>query len=219
MGQPVAKKVIDTEDLREKTMSWFEKLMPSRIRTEASQKRAVPEGIWAKCPGCNAILYRAELERNLEVCPKCNHHNRIRARRRLDCFLDPEPREELGAEMESVDPLKFRDLKKYKDRLVAAQKQTGEKEAMVVLRGRLKGEPVVGGGLRVRVHGGLHGLGGGRALRARGGGRHRAGRGPGLLLRQRRGAHAGEPLLALSDGQDQRRPGASCARAACPSSR
>ena len=124
-------------------MSWFEKLMPSRIRTEASHKRAVPEGIWAKCPGCNAILYRAELERNLEVCPKCNHHNRIRARRRIDGFMDPEPREELGAEMESADPLKFKDLKKYKDRLVAAQKQTGEKEALVVMRGRLKGAPIV----------------------------------------------------------------------------
>ncbi|HYN77592.1 MAG TPA: acetyl-CoA carboxylase, carboxyltransferase subunit beta [Lamprocystis sp. (in: g-proteobacteria)] len=138
-------------------MGWFEKLMPSRIRTEASQKRAVPEGIWAKCPGCNAILYRAELERNLEVCPKCNHHNRIRARRRLDCFLDPEPREELGAEMESVDPLKFRDLKKYKDRLAACQKQTGEKEAMVVLRGRLKNEPVVAAAFEFEFMGGSMG--------------------------------------------------------------
>jgi acetyl-CoA carboxylase carboxyl transferase subunit beta len=149
--------VIDTEDLREKTMSWFEKLMPSRIRTEASHKRAVPEGIWAKCPGCNAILYRAELERNLEVCPKCNHHNRIRARRRLDCFLDAEPREELGAEMESADPLKFKDLKRYKDRLIAAQKQTGEKEALVVLRGRLKGEPVVAAAFEFEFMGGSMG--------------------------------------------------------------
>ena len=138
-------------------MGWFEKLMPSRIRTEASQKRAVPEGIWAKCPGCNAILYRAELERNLEVCPKCNHHNRIRARRRLDCFLDPEPREELGAEMETVDPLKFRDLKKYKDRLAACQKLTGEKEAIVVLRGRLKGEPVVAAAFEFEFMGGSMG--------------------------------------------------------------
>ena len=153
----MVKKVIDTEDLREKTMSWFEKLMPSRIRTEASHKRAVPEGIWAKCPGCNAILYRAELERNLEVCPKCNHHNRIRARRRLDCFLDAEPREELGAEMESADPLKFKDLKRYKDRLIAAQKQTGEKEALVVLRGRLKGEPVVAAAFEFEFMGGSMG--------------------------------------------------------------
>ncbi|MBV5276148.1 MAG: acetyl-CoA carboxylase carboxyltransferase subunit beta [Lamprocystis purpurea] len=138
-------------------MSWFEKLMPSRIRTEASHKRAVPEGIWAKCPGCNAILYRAELERNLEVCPKCNYHNRIRARRRLDCFLDAEPREELGAEMESADPLKFKDLKRYKDRLIAAQKQTGEKDALVVLRGRLKGEPVVAAAFEFEFMGGSMG--------------------------------------------------------------
>jgi acetyl-CoA carboxylase carboxyl transferase subunit beta len=124
-------------------MSWFEKLMPTRIRIEASHKRAVPEGIWAKCPGCNAILYRAELERNLEVCPKCTHHNRIRARRRIDTFLDPEPREEIGADTESIDPLKFKDLKKYKDRLAQAQKQSGEKEALIVMRGRLKDAPVV----------------------------------------------------------------------------
>jgi acetyl-CoA carboxylase carboxyl transferase subunit beta len=120
-------------------MSWFEKLIPSRIRTEASSKRAVPEGLWDKCPGCNAVLYRAELERNLEVCPKCGHHNRIDARRRLDTFLDPQPREEIGAELESGDPLKFKDLKKYKDRLAQAQKQTGEKDALIVMRGQVKG--------------------------------------------------------------------------------
>jgi len=127
----------------DKSMSWFEKLIPSRIRTEASTKRAVPEGVWAKCPGCQAILYRAELERNLEVCPKCSHHNRLSARKRLDAFLDPEPREELGADLESLDPLKFKDLKKYKDRLVAAQKQSNEKEALITLRGQLKGHPIV----------------------------------------------------------------------------
>jgi acetyl-CoA carboxylase carboxyl transferase subunit beta len=99
----------------------------------------VPEGLWDKCPGCNAVLYRAELERNLEVCPKCGHHNRIDARRRLDTFLDPEPREEIGAELESGDPLKFKDLKKYKDRLAQAQKQTGEKDALIVMRGQVKG--------------------------------------------------------------------------------
>ena len=120
-------------------MSWFEKLIPSRIRTDASSKRAVPEGLWDKCPGCNAVLYRAELERNLDVCPKCNYHNRIGARRRLDVFLDDEPREEIGAELESTDPLKFKDLKKYRDRLAQAQKQTSEKEGMVVMRGQLKG--------------------------------------------------------------------------------
>ena len=124
-------------------MSWFDKLMPSRIRTEASNKRAVPEGLWTKCPGCNAILYRAELERNLEVCPKCGYHNRLNARRRLETFLDPEPREEIGSDIESVDPLKFKDLKKYKDRLAAAQKQTAEREALVVMRSRVKGLDVV----------------------------------------------------------------------------
>jgi len=124
-------------------MNWFDKLMPGSIRTEASSKRGVPEGLWAKCPGCNAVLYRAELERNLEVCPKCSHHNRLGARRRLETFLDPEPREEVGADIESVDPLKFKDLKKYKERLAVAQKQTAEKEALVVTCGCVKGLEVV----------------------------------------------------------------------------
>ncbi len=124
-------------------MSWFEKLMPSRIRTEANTKRTVPEGLWDKCPGCNAILYRAEMERNLDVCPKCDHHNRITARRRLDTFLDAEPREEIAVELESTDPLKFKDSKKYKDRLNQAQKKTGEKEALVVMQGKLKGADIV----------------------------------------------------------------------------
>src|SRR5690606_13317024 len=103
-------------------MSWFQKLMPSRIRTEGGNKRTVPEGLWSKCDACNAVLYRAELERNLHVCPKCNHHMRIGARRRLDVFLDPEHRIEIGADIEPVDVLKFRDSKKYKDRLAQAQK-------------------------------------------------------------------------------------------------
>ena len=124
-------------------MSWFEKLMPSRIRTEGGNKKAVPEGLWAKCPSCSAVLYRAEMERNLEVCPKCGHHNRIGARRRLDLFLDPEPREEIAADLESSDPLKFKDSKKYKERISAAQKSTGEKDALVVLRGQLKGRDLV----------------------------------------------------------------------------
>lgn len=124
-------------------MSWFEKLMPSRIRTDAGHKRAVPEGLWAKCPGCSAILYRAEMERNLDVCPKCNHHNRIGARRRLETFLDAEPQEEIGANLESVDPLKFKDSKKYKDRLSQAQKGSGEREALVAMRGQLKGIDLV----------------------------------------------------------------------------
>jgi len=124
-------------------MSWFEKLMPSRIRTDGGNKRAVPEGLWTKCPGCSAILYRAEMERNLDVCPKCNHHNRIGARRRLESFLDVEPREEIAGDLESVDPLKFKDTKKYKDRIAQAQKSSGEKDAMVVMRGQLKGLELV----------------------------------------------------------------------------
>jgi len=117
--------------------------MPSRIRTDGGNKRAVPEGLWTKCPGCKAILYRAEMERNLDVCPKCNHHNRIGARRRLDTFLDPELREEIAANLESLDPLKFKDSKKYKDRLLQAQKNSGEKDAMLVMRGQLKGIDLV----------------------------------------------------------------------------
>ncbi len=138
-------------------MSWFEKLIPSRIKTEASNKRAVPEGLWAKCPGCGAVLYRAELERNLEVCPKCAYHNRIGARRRLDVFLDDEAREEIGADLESTDPLKFKDLKKYKDRLAQAQKQTNETEALLVMRGRLKRIPCVAAAFEFRFMGGSMG--------------------------------------------------------------
>jgi len=138
-------------------MSWFEKLMPSRIRTEGGNKKAVPEGLWAKCPSCNAVLYRAEMERNMEVCPKCGHHNRIDARRRLDLFLDPDGREEIAAELESSDPLKFKDSKKYKERLSAAQKKTGEKDALIVMRGQLKGADVVAAAFEFEFMGGSMG--------------------------------------------------------------
>ena len=138
-------------------MSWFEKLMPRRIRTEGGAKKAVPEGLWSKCPGCGAILYRAEMERNLDVCPKCGFHNRVDARRRLDLFLDPEPREELGTDLEPVDPLKFKDSKRYKDRLSAAQKETGEKDALVVVRGQVKGVEVVAAAFEFSVMGGSMG--------------------------------------------------------------
>ncbi len=138
-------------------MSWFEKLMPRRIRTEGGAKKAVPEGLWTKCPGCGAILYRAEMERNLDVCPKCGFHNRVDARRRLDLFLDPEPREELGTDLEPVDPLKFKDSKRYKDRVTAAQKETGEKDALVVVRGQLKGVEVVAAAFEFSFMGGSMG--------------------------------------------------------------
>ena len=123
-------------------MSWFEKLMPSRISTE-NRTRSVPQGVWIKCPKCDAQLYRTELQRNLYVCPKCDHHMRIGARQRLEYFLDPESQTELGATLEPEDPLKFRDSKKYRDRIALAQKKTGEKDAIVALTGRLLGQPVV----------------------------------------------------------------------------
>ncbi len=125
-------------------MNWFTKLMPSRISTESNaSKRNVPEGIWTKCEACNAILYRAELERNLDVCPKCSHHLRISARTRLDGFLDKDDREEIAETLEPVDHLKFRDSKKYRDRIIQAQKKTGEKDALVAIKGSLKGQPLV----------------------------------------------------------------------------
>ncbi|MDH5323299.1 MAG: acetyl-CoA carboxylase carboxyl transferase subunit beta, partial [Gammaproteobacteria bacterium] len=123
-------------------MSWFEKLMPSRISTE-NRTRSVPEGVWIKCPKCDAQLYRNELERNLQVCPKCDHHLRIGARQRLDFFLDPDTQQEIAADLEAVDPLKFRDSKRYRDRITQAQKQTGEKDALIVVSGKLKGRAVV----------------------------------------------------------------------------
>ncbi len=123
-------------------MSWFEKLMPSRISTE-NRTKSVPEGVWIKCQICDAQLYRNEVERNLQVCPKCNHHMRIGARKRLEFFLDPESIEELSSQLEPQDPLKFRDSKRYRDRLVQAQKKTGEKDALVSVTGTLHGRPVV----------------------------------------------------------------------------
>ena len=117
--------------------------MPSRIRTEGTSKRKVPEGLWDKCPVCSAVLYRSDLERNLQVCTKCNHHLRIGARDRLLALLDEAPIKELAKDLESIDFLKFKDSKKYRDRLSAAQKATGEKEALIVYKGELKGLPIV----------------------------------------------------------------------------
>lgn len=124
-------------------MSWFHKLFPSRINTETPKKVSVPEGVWTKCQACQAVLFRAELERNLEVCPKCDHHHRLGARKRLTQFLDQTHKEELGVDLVPVDKLKFKDTKRYKDRLHAAQKATGEKDALVVMVGELYGIPVV----------------------------------------------------------------------------
>ncbi|MDD5394707.1 MAG: acetyl-CoA carboxylase, carboxyltransferase subunit beta [Thiothrix sp.] len=140
-------------------MSWFEKLLPSRIRTDATntEKKSIPEGLWHQCPACQAVLYRAELERNLDVCPKCNHHMRLSGRRRLEVFLDPAGREEIGANVAPTDMLKFRDTKKYKDRLVAAQKDTGEKDALIVMKGTVLGVPLVAAAFDFRFMGGSMG--------------------------------------------------------------
>ncbi|MCI0400113.1 MAG: acetyl-CoA carboxylase, carboxyltransferase subunit beta [Gammaproteobacteria bacterium] len=124
-------------------MSWLKKLLPRRIRTNGTTRRTVPEGIWTQCSACNAVLYRAELERCQEVCPKCAHHMRIGARKRLDHFLDKSLRTEIGEKLQPVDVLKFRDSKKYKDRLHQAQRETEENDALVALMGRLKGSPLV----------------------------------------------------------------------------
>jgi acetyl-CoA carboxylase carboxyl transferase subunit beta len=123
-------------------MSWFEKLMPSRISTE-KRTRSVPQGVWMKCAECDEQLYRKEVERNLGVCPKCNYHIRIGARTRLDYFLDVDSQEEIAANLEPQDPLKFRDSKRYRDRISQAQKKTGEKDALVAVKGTLKGRSVV----------------------------------------------------------------------------
>ena len=125
-------------------MSWFEILLPKTIRTEGSTKKVtVPEGLWTKCPSCNAILYNNELEKNLSVCPKCDHHLRISARTRLDMFLDTEGRKEIGKNIKPVDPLKFKDTKKYKDRVIQAQKQTKENDALVVMQGKIEDLDIV----------------------------------------------------------------------------
>ena len=124
-------------------MSWFQKLMPSRIRTEGGNKRNVPEGLWTKCGSCSAVLYRPELERNLAVCPKCGSHMPVSARVRLEQFLDPGEKREIAAGLEPLDPLKFRDSKKYRDRITAAQKKTGEKDALIAMAGKLNGQDIV----------------------------------------------------------------------------
>ncbi|HKJ08037.1 MAG TPA: acetyl-CoA carboxylase, carboxyltransferase subunit beta [Gammaproteobacteria bacterium] len=138
-------------------MSWFQKLMPSRIRTEGGTKRSIPEGLWTKCDACNAVLYRAELERSLDVCPKCGHHMRIGARRRLDAFLDKDNRHEIGTALEPVDVLKFRDSKKYRDRLTQSQKKTAEKDALIVFEGQLKEIPLVAAAFEFAFMGGSMG--------------------------------------------------------------
>ncbi len=124
-------------------MSWYEKLVPSRIRTDGRNRHQIPEGLWSKCEECSAVLYGAELERNLQVCPKCSHHMYLTARKRLHSLLDEGSLTEIGADIEPTDFLKFKDGKKYKDRLTLAQKSSEEKDALVAMRGLLKGVPVI----------------------------------------------------------------------------
>ncbi|MCZ4295587.1 MULTISPECIES: acetyl-CoA carboxylase, carboxyltransferase subunit beta [Vibrio] len=123
-------------------MSWLEKIL-EKSNIVSSRKASIPEGVWTKCTSCEQVLYHAELERNLEVCPKCDHHMRMRARRRLETFLDENNRVEIADELEPQDKLKFKDSKKYKDRISAAQKSSGEKDALVVMKGELLGQPIV----------------------------------------------------------------------------
>ncbi len=124
-------------------MSWIQKLLPPRIKSSTGAKKAVPEGLWVKCPSCEAVLYRTDLENNLYVCPKCNHHNRMRARARIDQLLDAEGRFEIGSEVVPIDSLKFKDSKRYPDRLDAATEETGETDALVVMQGSVKTVPLV----------------------------------------------------------------------------
>ena len=124
-------------------MSWLQKLLPPKIKRSEGTRKSVPEGLWSKCPACEAVLYTTDLEGNQGVCPKCNHHHRLRARTRLDLLLDPEGRFEIGAEVLPVDTLKFKDSKRYTDRLVAAQNDADETDAMVVMQGAIKSQPIV----------------------------------------------------------------------------
>ncbi len=152
---------IDPNETNEATAggNWLERILPSGVRkTGAADRRAsVPEGLWRKCPKCDAVLYMPELERNLDVCPKCEHHMRVPARRRLGMVLDEERRIEIASDLAPIDFLKFKDSKKYKDRLVQAQKDTGETDALVVMRGEIKGLPLVAAAFEFNFMGGSMG--------------------------------------------------------------
>jgi acetyl-CoA carboxylase carboxyl transferase subunit beta len=125
-------------------MTWLQKLLPPRIKSTPGERKAtVPEGLWVKCPSCEAVLYRTDLENNLDVCPKCNHHARVRARDRIEQLLDPEGRFEIGSEVVPVDVLKFKDTKKYPERLSTALEETGETDALIVMQGSVKSVPLV----------------------------------------------------------------------------
>ncbi len=137
--------------------NWLEKILPAVRRPQETRRSTIPEGLWRKCPRCDSVLYRPELERNLEVCPKCEHHLRVGARKRLKMFLDDGPMSEIGADLAPVDRLKFKDSKKYKDRLVAAQKDTQERDALIAMKGKLHDLPVVAVAFEFRFMGGSMG--------------------------------------------------------------
>lgn len=139
-------------------MSWLQKLLPPKInRIQSANKKTVPEGLWSKCPSCDAVLYRSDLESNSEVCPKCSHHHRISARRRLDLILDVEGRSEIAAEVQPVDPLKFKDTKRYADRLKATQSELGETDSLIVMQGSIKSIPAVVAAFEFKFMGGSMG--------------------------------------------------------------
>jgi acetyl-CoA carboxylase carboxyl transferase subunit beta len=139
-------------------MSWLQKLLPPKIKRDATtQKKVVPEGLWSKCEACEAVLYRADLEKNLHVCPKCSHHNRIAARERLDVLLDREGRYEIGAEVAPVDTLKFKDSRRYTERLEEARNETSEEDALVVMQGSVKTIPLVAAAFEFSFLGGSMG--------------------------------------------------------------
>ena len=139
-------------------MSWLKKILPPKIkRVIGPSKKNVPEGLWSKCPKCDSVLYRTDLEANAEVCPKCEYHNRISARERLDFLLDEKGRKEIGADVQPVDPLKFKDTKKYADRIKASQKEVGETDALIVMKGSIKNVPVVAASFEFKFMGGSMG--------------------------------------------------------------
>jgi acetyl-CoA carboxylase carboxyl transferase subunit beta len=138
-------------------MSWLQRLLPPKIKREGAPRKTVPEGLWSKCESCEAVLYRSDLEQNLQVCPKCSHHNRISARERLDFILDREGRYEVGAEVLPVDTLKFKDSRRYTERLAEARKETSEEDALVVMQGSIKALPVVAAAFEFRFLGGSMG--------------------------------------------------------------
>jgi len=138
-------------------MSWLQKLLPPKINRAGLSKKNVPEGLWSKCPACESVLYRSDLENNAEVCPKCGHHNRISARQRLDLLLDAEGRFEIGTEVLPIDPLKFKDSKRYSDRLKSSQSEVNETDALIVMQGSIKNMPVVAAAFEFRFMGGSMG--------------------------------------------------------------